>query len=51
MNGFIDRFNGAARRIPTWVVYSVLLVPALWLFYKGVTGDLGADPVKSLRYE
>lgn len=47
----VDRINGFARRIPTWVVYSVYLIPAVWLFYQGVIGGLGPDPVKALEHE
>lgn len=51
MSGIVDRINGLARHIPTWVVYSVYLLPAVWLFYQGVTGGLGPDPVKALEHE
>lgn len=51
MSALIDHINGAARRIPTWVVYSVYLLPAPWLLYLGLTGGLGADPVKALEHE
>lgn len=47
----VDRINGFARRISTWVVYSVYLIPAVWLFYQGVIGGLGPDPVKALEHE
>lgn len=47
----IDQINGAARRIPTCVVYSVCLLPAPWLLYLGLTGGLGADPVKTMEHE
>ncbi len=47
----IDGINSFARRIPTWVVYSAYLIPAVWLFYQGVYGGLGPDPVKALEHE
>lgn len=43
--------NAQARRVPTWPVYALgALIPA-WLFWQGVTGGLGADPVKGLERE
>jgi len=47
----IDGINSFARRIPTGVVYSAYLIPAVWLFYQGVYGGLGPDPVKALEHE
>jgi len=47
----VDWINGLARRIPTWVVYMVYMVPAPVLFYMGATGWLGAEPIKALERE
>ena len=47
----VDRINGLARRIPTWVVYMAYMVPAPVLFYMGATGWLGAEPIKALERE
>lgn len=47
----VDRFNAAARRIPTWVLYLALALPAPWLFWKGLTGGLGVEPIKALEHE
>ncbi|OLP52878.1 sulfoxide reductase heme-binding subunit YedZ [Rhizobium rhizosphaerae] len=33
-----------------WVLYGVGLLPAVWAFYQGATGGLGADPVKSFEH-
>ena len=41
--------NQWLRRIPTWVVYSVGVLPPLWYFYLGVTGGLGAEPINALE--
>ncbi|NNE52584.1 MAG: sulfoxide reductase heme-binding subunit YedZ, partial [Sulfitobacter sp.] len=46
-----DSINNAARRIPTWLVYIVYLLPAPYLFYLALTGGLGPDPVKPLEHE
>lgn len=42
--------NGALRRVPVWLVYALGLVPPVWLFWLGLTGGLGADPVKALEH-
>jgi len=46
-----DRVNSAIRRIPVWLVYSVGLLPAPWFLYLGLTGGLGAEPIKALEHE
>lgn len=51
MAAMVNQINGAARRIPTWVVYIVLLLPVPFLVYQGFTGGLGRDPVKGLEHE
>lgn len=47
----VDRINAAARRVPTWVLYVLYLLPAPWMFYLALTGGLGPDPVKVLEHE
>jgi hypothetical protein len=37
----IDRINAAARRIPTWLVYVLYLLPAPYYFYLALTGGWG----------
>ncbi|OLP57813.1 sulfoxide reductase heme-binding subunit YedZ [Xaviernesmea oryzae] len=32
-----------------WALYGLGLLPAVWAFYQGATGGLGADPVKSFE--
>ncbi|UWR22149.1 protein-methionine-sulfoxide reductase heme-binding subunit MsrQ [Sulfitobacter sp. S190] len=46
-----DRLNGVLRRIPTWVVYSVYLLPVPYLLYLAQTGGLGREPIKALEHE
>jgi methionine sulfoxide reductase heme-binding subunit len=48
--GLIDRLNGAARRVPTWAVYGVGLVPLAFLVWGAVAGSLGVDPVKVIEH-
>ena len=47
----IDRLNTIARRVPTWVVYIVGLMPVPWFLFQAQTGGLGADPIKALEKE
>lgn len=46
-----DRINGILRKIPTWVVYIVFLLPVPWLLYLAQTGGLGREPIKALEHE
>ncbi|AZV79757.1 protein-methionine-sulfoxide reductase heme-binding subunit MsrQ [Parasedimentitalea marina] len=46
-----DRLNQSLRHLPTWVVYIVGTLPAPWLFYQGLTGGLGVEPIKALEHE
>ncbi|WP_135507364.1 protein-methionine-sulfoxide reductase heme-binding subunit MsrQ [Roseovarius aestuariivivens] len=46
----LDPVNSALRRVPAWPVYICALLYAGWLFWLGVTGGLGADPVKKLEH-
>lgn len=48
---FIQRFNSAARRIPNWVLYALGPVPIVWVFYAGITGQLGVDPTKAIEHQ
>ena len=47
----IDRLNTIARRVPTWIVYIVGLLPIPWLLFQAQTGGLGAEPIKALEKE
>ncbi len=38
------------RRVPVWVVYVLGLLPAPWLFYLGLTGGLGVEPIEALEH-
>jgi methionine sulfoxide reductase heme-binding subunit len=46
----MDRLNSFARRVPTWVVYGLGLVPLAFLVWGAVAGGLGVDPVKSIEH-
>ena len=47
----VDRINSVARKVPTWVVYLLLALPIPYLFYLGLTGGLGREPIKALEHE
>ena len=47
----VDRINKGARRVPSWLVYLLLALPAPWFFYSGATGGLGVEPIKALEHE
>lgn len=38
------------RRVPTWPVYVLGTLPAIWLIWAGLTGRLGVDPVKVMEH-
>ena len=42
--------NGWLRRIPSWPLYPLGMIPAVWLLWLGVTGGLGPDPVKVMEH-
>ena len=41
--------NTFLRRLPVWPLYPLGLLPAVWLFWLGLTGGLGPDPMKVLE--
>ncbi|PCJ08662.1 MAG: protein-methionine-sulfoxide reductase heme-binding subunit MsrQ [Rhodobacteraceae bacterium] len=46
-----DHLNQSLRGLPTWVIYLLGALPAPWLFYQGLTGGLGVEPIKALEHE
>lgn len=49
---FAQTINGYTRKIPTWVVYILGVVPFAWMVYQLFWGTgLGVDPVKALEHE
>ena len=51
MTAVLDGINGFARKVPTWAVYIVYLVPVPVLLYQGMTGGLGREPINALERE
>ena len=51
MTEFARTVNGALRKVPAWPLYIIGVIPPAWLFYQGVTGNLGIDPVKEMEHQ
>ena len=47
----VQSLNSVVRRVPVWVVYILLPVPGVVTFCLGLTGGLGAEPIKALEQE
>lgn len=43
--------NTSLRRVPAWLLYILAPVPVLWIYYLGLTGQLGVDPAKRIEHE
>ncbi len=46
---FAAFLNAVAKRIPPWVIYAAAFAWSVWLFYLGLTGGLGVEPVNALE--
>ncbi|GAB4272819.1 MAG: protein-methionine-sulfoxide reductase heme-binding subunit MsrQ [Pararhodobacter sp.] len=44
-----QRINDALRRLPAWPVYALAAGWAAWLFWLGLTGGLGPEPINALE--
>ncbi|AHD11020.1 protein-methionine-sulfoxide reductase heme-binding subunit MsrQ [Phaeobacter gallaeciensis] len=47
----MQRINTLLRAVPVWLVYVAGMLPAGVLFYQGLSGALGAEPIKALEHE
>ena len=47
----MDLINQKLRKIPTWLVYIVGLIPVPLFLYWAQTGGLGREPIKALEHE
>ncbi|MEM8630482.1 MAG: protein-methionine-sulfoxide reductase heme-binding subunit MsrQ [Pseudomonadota bacterium] len=45
-----DTINAKVRKIPTWVVYLLGVLPLAWMIYLLFSGQLGIDPTKKLEH-
>lgn len=43
----LDVVNGYARRVPTWVIYPLGVLPAVWVVYNGLSA---IDPVRDIEW-
>ena len=46
-----QKVNSVLLKVPTWPIYVLGALPPLWFLYLGLTGGLGAEPIKSLEQE
>lgn len=46
----MERLNRALRRVPPAIIYVLGSVWILWMFWQGLQGHLGVDPVKALEH-
>lgn len=42
--------NAPMRMVPCWLIYAGSLAYAAWLFWLGVSGGLGANPVEAMEH-
>ncbi|MCG6901602.1 MAG: protein-methionine-sulfoxide reductase heme-binding subunit MsrQ [Rhodobacter sp.] len=47
----MNTVNGWLRTVPAWTIYIAGAVWAAWLFYLGLTGGLGPEPINALERE
>jgi sulfoxide reductase heme-binding subunit YedZ len=47
----IQWINTGLRKIPTWVLYLILLIPGLLTIVAGLTDNLGPEPINELEEE
>ena len=45
-----QRVNVTLSKVPAWPLYIVGAVPPLWFLWLGMTGGLGAEPIKALEH-
>ncbi|WP_456391087.1 protein-methionine-sulfoxide reductase heme-binding subunit MsrQ [Profundibacter sp.] len=48
--GLVSRINAGLKRVPAWSLYIAGPAPLFWLYYLGLTNQLGADPVKVIEH-
>lgn len=45
----VAHLNTLLRKVPAWLIYVIGAAWAAWLFYLGVTGGLGVEPINALE--
>jgi methionine sulfoxide reductase heme-binding subunit len=46
----VHAINSRLRQVPVWAIYLLGALPALWLFWLGLSNNLGPEPVKALEH-
>lgn len=47
----VHAINSTTRKLPTWAIYIVLAIPAVYLTYALLTNQLGSDPIRVYEHE
>lgn len=47
----LQRVNLGIGKVPPWLIYAIAVVPPAWLLWLGLTGGLGAEPIKELEQQ
>lgn len=45
----LDRINKSPRRVPTWTIYLLGLLPLAWIIWLTLTSGYGPDPVRGIE--
>jgi sulfoxide reductase heme-binding subunit YedZ len=45
-----NAINTAVRKVPAWLIYLAGFTYAAWLFWQGLTNQLGANPIEALEH-
>ena len=48
--GMAARLNAGLKHVPAWLLYILCATHIAWLFYLGLTGGLGVEPIKALEH-
>ncbi|MEM6478009.1 MAG: sulfoxide reductase heme-binding subunit YedZ, partial [Pseudomonadota bacterium] len=43
--------NRFARKLPSWPIYACAPIPVIWIYWQGITGELGVDPTKTIEHQ
>ena len=46
-----QRVNILLAKVPAWPLYILGVIPPAWFLYQGLTGGLGAEPIKALEHK
>ena len=43
--------NQTVRKVPAWPLYILAPIPVVWIYWLGITGELGVDPAKKIEHQ